>query len=86
MDVPELEQQCFSLNAPGASLNRLHMMAFDVTALTRDWLAKPETNFGVILKASICRGTALYRFFSSESRTLERRPELYIEYLAPAGG
>jgi len=86
MDVPELEQQCFSLNAPGASLNRLHMMAFDVTALTRDWLAEPETNFGVILKASICRGTALYRFFSSESRTLERRPELYIEYLAPAGG
>jgi hypothetical protein len=58
------------------------MLEFDITALAQAWAANPDANMGVIIKAAICQGTATYRLFSANWPLQERRPELYLEYLA----
>jgi len=79
--MPDAELACYQ---PTTSAARV--VEFDVTELAEQWVAdaeEPAENFGVIVKPSICRGTALYYVYSSESRTTERRPELYLEYETP---
>jgi len=76
--LPDAEVDCY---APPLSPAR--MIEFDVTTLAQQWLADPSTNFGVTVKAYLCHGTALYYIYSADSRTTERRPELYLEYMAP---
>jgi hypothetical protein len=54
----------------------------DVTALVRDWLADPSSNYGVILRAF---GTVsvMYDLSSSRYPTISLRPQLVINYTAP---
>jgi hypothetical protein len=54
----------------------------DVTNLVGDWVADPQTNYGVLLRG---RGLAsvVYHFASANHPTISLRPQLVIDYTGP---
>jgi len=61
--------------------------SWDITAMVQEWLAYPDTNYGVLLNADNNATQDSYRFFSSsEANDPGQRPRLtvtYSERLAP---
>jgi hypothetical protein len=54
----------------------------DLTDLVSEWVADPQSNHGVILRAS-GNISVIYYFASSEYQTVSQRPQLLIDYTAP---
>ena len=55
---------------------------WDITDLVSDWVADPQSNFGVIVRGS-GNISVFYYFASSEYQTVSLRPELILDYTAP---
>jgi len=56
---------------------------FDITSLVNAWLADPRANYGVLLRG---RGglPLIYHFAAANHPTISLRPQLVIDYTAPA--
>lgn len=53
---------------------------FDIVQAVRDWLANPDTNYGILLRGDVC-GSVTYHFASSEEQAPpDFRPKLAIVY------
>ncbi|MGC8826676.1 MAG: DNRLRE domain-containing protein, partial [Anaerolineae bacterium] len=55
---------------------------FDITNMVRQWVASPETNFGVILRGEGPAGVQ-YNIASSESAGIANRPALVVQFVLP---
>jgi hypothetical protein len=71
--LPLAEQQLLSEDA---------WYDFDVTQAVRDWLAEPDSNYGLLLRSGES-GPVTYHFASSEANAQEYRPKLVIMYSKP---
>jgi hypothetical protein len=59
---------------------------WNLTAMVREWLAEPATNFGVLLNSDRTIRKDRYRFFASmEHTTAALRPYLRVTYSLPPG-
>ena len=55
--------------------------SWNVTTMVNDWMANPETNFGLLLNSDVEASSDSYRnFASSEALDPEQRPRLVITY------
>ena len=55
---------------------------FDITEMVRQWVANPETNFGVILRGEGPAGVQ-YNIASAESAGVANRPALVVQFVLP---
>lgn len=55
---------------------------FDITDMVRQWVAHPETNYGVILRGEGPAGVQ-YNIASSESAGVANRPALAVQFILP---
>ncbi|MBN1670068.1 MAG: DNRLRE domain-containing protein [Kiritimatiellae bacterium] len=58
---------------------------WDVTSIVQDWVADPENNFGLLLKASVETKVEHWKRFKAaryeyEGRVLEKRPRLAVDW------
>jgi len=57
---------------------------WDVTAMVREWMSSPASNFGLLVNSDASKGADRYRFFASmEHPTAPLRPYLSITYTLP---
>ncbi len=61
-------------------------MEMDVTAIVREWMENPHTNYGMVLQGFSTGAQVQYRFASSEYPAVSLRPVLEVTFRAPAGG
>ena len=55
--------------------------SWNVTTMVNDWMANPETNFGLLLNSDVEASSDSYRnFASSEALDPGQRPRLVITY------
>jgi len=76
--APDDEVICYGDGAAPAELT------LDVTDSVQYWLDHPNENFGLVVKADLCRTlTATYFFYSSQWSTLALRPQLEVRHFVP---
>ena len=65
-----------------ATIGTVHRwVSWDVTGMVQDWVAGPETNFGMALDADSSAGVDSNRYFASrEHPDILLRPRLLITY------
>ncbi|WDT77653.1 MAG: DNRLRE domain-containing protein [Candidatus Manganitrophus sp.] len=57
---------------------------WDITAMVREWMSSPASNFGLLVNSDASKGADRYRFFASmEHPTASLRPYLSVTYTLP---
>ncbi|NKE71371.1 fibronectin type III domain-containing protein [Candidatus Manganitrophus noduliformans] len=57
---------------------------WDITAMVREWMSSPSSNFGLLVNSDASKGADRYRFFASmEHPTATLRPYLSVTYTLP---
>jgi hypothetical protein len=56
---------------------------FDITAAVREWVADPDSNYGVLLRGNVAGSTTYHLSSAEEEAPAEYRPKLVIVYSRP---
>jgi len=56
---------------------------FDITAAAREWVANPDSNYGVLLRGNVAGSTTYHLSSAEEEAPEEYRPKLVIVYSRP---
>ncbi|MCI5119849.1 MAG: DNRLRE domain-containing protein [Candidatus Electrothrix sp. AUS4] len=80
-NVP-LAQADIDLKAAESSIDAsVGYKSWDVTGMVKDWLAEPDSNYGLLLNSDAVASSDSYRnFASSEAVDANQRPKLVVKY------